>query len=95
VPGVGQRFLSAAARTPVTVMESAGEGGPYGMALLTSYMLTADKGESLEDFLAKKVFAAVPMTTQMADEADIAGFDTFLARYKAGLAIEDAAIRTI
>ncbi len=95
VPGVGQRFLSAAARTPVTVMESAGEGGPYGMALLTSYMLTADKGESLEDFLAKKVFADVPMTTQMADEADIAGFGTFLARYKAGLAIEDAAIRTI
>lgn len=95
VPGVGQRFLSAAVQAPVTVMESAGEGGPYGMALLTSYMLTKGEDESLEDFLANRIFASVPKITLMADETDIQGFNTFLDRYKAGLAIERTAIQTI
>jgi len=91
-PGVGQRMLSAAVGSPVSVMESAGEGGPYGMALLAAYMLRRRDGQALERYLADQVFAGAESTTLMADEADIAGFAAFLARYRAGLAIERAAV---
>lgn len=91
-PVVGQRLLSAAIGAEVSVMESAGEGGPYGMALLCAYMLWKDEGESLADFLDKKVFANAPSKTIMADEKDIDGFTLFLSRYKEGLKIEQAAI---
>lgn len=58
-PGVGQRFLSAAMNAPVTVLETAGEGGPYGMALLAAYGIWREAGESLEDYLDNKVFPCV------------------------------------
>ena len=91
-PGVGQRLLSAAAGAPVTCMETAGEGGPYGMALLAAYMLWKKDGETLEDYLDGRVFAGAVSTTLMADEADIAGFNAFLARYKGAFAAEQAAV---
>ena len=81
-PLVGQRMLSAAVGAPVSVMETAGEGGPYGMALLCAYMLWKEKGESLADYLDNKVFAGAKSSTLMAEEADIAGFSAFLERYK-------------
>ena len=90
-PGVGQRILSAAAGAPVSVMETAGEGGPYGMALLAAYMLWKDEAQPLEEYL-DHVFSAVKSTTLMADEADIEGFNVFLARYKAALPVEMAAV---
>ena len=91
-PGVGQRMLSAAVGSPVSVMETAGEGGPYGMALLAAYMLWKRPGQSLEDYLDKKVFAQAKSSTLMADEKDIEGFNAFLARYKKALPVEKAAI---
>ena len=94
-PLVGQKMLSAAVNTPVSVMQSAGEGGPYGMALLTAYLLWKEKGESLEDFLEKKVFASTNATTLMADPEDIKGFEIFLERYKKALPVEVAAINSI
>ena len=94
-PEVGQRLLSAAVGAPVSVMETAGEGGPYGMALLGAYMLWKDEGESLPDYLDNKVFATAKATTLMATDEDIAGFDRFLARYKAALDVEKKAIEVI
>ena len=90
-PGVGQRMLSAAVGAPVSVMETAGEGGPYGMALLGAYRLWKDEGETLEDYLDNKVFAAAKSTTLMAEEADIAGFNRFLERYRKALPLEKQA----
>ncbi len=94
-PEVGQRLLSAAVGAPVSVMETAGEGGPYGMALLGAYMLWRDEGESLADYLDSKVFAGAKAATLMATREDIAGFDRFLTRYKAALAVEKKAIEVL
>ena len=94
-PEVGQRMLSAAVGSPVSVMETAGEGGPYGMALLAAYMLWKDAGETLPDYLDNRVFADAASTTLMASEADIDGFNAFLARYKAALPLEKAATEVL
>ena len=94
-PEVGQRMLSAAVGAPVSVMETAGEGGPYGMALLAGYMLWRGAGESLEDYLDNKVFAGAKSTTLMADSEDIAGFERFLARYKKALPLERSAAECV
>lgn len=94
-PGVGQRMLSAAVGAPVSVMETAGEGGPYGMALLCAYMLWHDKNETLEDYLDNKVFANASSSTLMAERTEIAGFNRFLERYKKAFIIEKKAVETI
>ena len=91
-PGVGQRMLSAAVGSPVSVMETAGEGGPYGMALLAGYMLWAKEGQNLETYLNDAVFAGAQSVSLMADDADIQGFQQFLARYQKALPMEKAAI---
>ena len=94
-PGVGQRMLSAAVGAPVSVMETAGEGGPYGMALLAAFMLWKDDGESLEDYLDNKVFASAATSTLMADEAETAGFAAFLERYRKALPLEKTATEVL
>ena len=94
-PGVGQRLLSAAVGAPVSVMETAGEGGPYGMALLAAYMLWKDEGETLEDYLDNKVFAEASSSTLLADERDIAGFSAFLERYRRAFPVEQAAAELV
>ena len=94
-PGVGQRMLSAAVGAPVSVMETAGEGGPYGMALLGAYMLWKDEDETLPDYLDHKVFANAKSTTLMAEDKDVTGFNVFLTRYKKALPMEKAAIEVI
>ena len=94
-PEVGQRMLSAAVNTPVSVMETAGEGGPYGMALLGAYMLWKDEGESLPDFLDNKVFAGAKSVTLMADPTDVEGFAAFLARYRKALPLERTATEVL
>ena len=94
-PGVGQRMLSAAVGAPVSVMETAGEGGPYGMALLAAYLLRKEPGETLEDYLEKKVFAEAKVSSLMADERDILGFAAFLKKYRNSLPVERAAVETM
>ena len=94
-PGVGQRMLSAAVGSPVSVMETAGEGGPYGMALLAGYMLWKKEGQTLEDYLDHAVFAHAKSSTLTADAEDIAGFAAFLNQYKKSLPVERAAIDTL
>ena len=94
-PEVGQRMLSAAVGAPVSVMETAGEGGPYGMALLAAYMLWREDGETLDDYLDSKVFAGAKASTIMADSSDIAGFSIFLSRYKKALPLEKKATEVL
>ena len=91
-PGVGQRYMAAACKAPVTCMETAGEGGPYGMALLASYMVCREEGESLGDYLSNKVFAGAKGTTLTPDPEDVKGFEAYLQNYVSGLAAEKAAV---
>ncbi len=88
--GVGQRFMAAAANVPVSVMETAGEGGAWGIAVLASYMLNRKAGESLDDYLKHKVFAGQEGERMDPDPKDVEGFEAFMERYKKGLPIERA-----
>ena len=88
-------ILSAAAKAPVTVMETAGEGGPYGMALLASYMVDRKEGESLADYLDNRVFADTKCVTLMAEQADIDGFEAYTERFRKFLAVEKAAVEVL
>jgi sugar (pentulose or hexulose) kinase len=89
---VGQRIMAAAMNVPVAVMETAGEGGAWGIALLASYVVNKDLGEPLESYLSKKVFADQNGTTISPDAKDVEGFAVFMERYINGLAIERAAV---
>ncbi len=91
-PEVGQRMLSAAIGAPVSCMETAGEGGPYGMALLAAYRVRKAPGETLADYLDSRVFADASSSTLMAQPEDIEGFNAFLNRYKATFPAEIAAV---
>ncbi len=90
-PVVGQSYMAAACNAPVTCMETAGEGGPYGMALLASFLLNREGGESLEGFLSGKVFAGASGSTIQPDPACVEGFNTYIRRYKALLEVEKTA----
>lgn len=90
--GVGQRMLAAAMNAPVAVMETAAEGGPWGMALLASYMVRKEAGETLEDYLENKVFSKESTLVMEPDEADVAGFDAYMESYKACLSAEAEAV---
>jgi sugar (pentulose or hexulose) kinase len=89
---VGQKIMAAAMNVPVSVMETAGEGGAWGIALLASYMLRKEEKEPLEAYLSNKVFAAANSTTVAPDQQDVQGFTAFMERYKEGLAIERTAV---
>lgn len=90
--GVGQRFLSAAVNAPVTVMETAGEGGAWGVALLAAYLKNKQEGETLEQYLDERVFGSQKGETLSATDEDVEGFECFMETYKSGLAIERAAV---
>lgn len=90
--GAGQKIVAAAIDTPVSVMETAGEGGAWGIALLASYMKNKETDEKLEDYLNQKVFAGQKGSKEEPDAEDVRGFETFIQRYTKGLAIERAAV---
>lgn len=92
--GVAQRFLAGALDAPVAVGELAAEGGAWGIAVLASYLDHADE-LALGDYLAQRVFAAASLSTADPDPADVAGFASYLDRYRAGLAIEAAAVASL
>ena len=89
--GVGQRILAAAINSPISVMETAGEGGAWGIALLGSYLVNNEKKQSLADFLEDKVFAGDAGIEISPTAEDVAGFNTYIENYKAGLPVEEAA----
>lgn len=92
---VGQKIMAAAMNAPVSVMETAGEGGAWGIALLASYMRSKGEEETLDEYLAHKVFSGETATRVMPDPRDVEGFDTFIKRYTTGLTIERAAITAL
>lgn len=91
-PEVGQSILAAALNVPVTVMDTAGEGGAWGMAILAQYMAEKN-GESLAEYLSEKIFANRTGTTIRPDAEDVAGFEAFIRSYKACLSVEKAAVK--
>ena len=91
-PGVGQKLMAAVLETPVAVMSTAGEGGAWGIALLASYMKNRADGESLDSFLDSKVFGDMLGDSVAPDAEDTEGFKKYMDRYRAGLAIERAAV---
>lgn len=90
--GVGQRILAAAINSPISVMETAGEGGAWGIALLAGYLVNNAEKLNLADYLDKKVFAGNTGVEIAPTAEDVAGFDKYIETYKAGLAIEKAAV---
>ncbi|MCR5395737.1 MAG: FGGY-family carbohydrate kinase [Bacteroidales bacterium] len=92
-PGVGQRILAAALNSPISVMETAGEGGAWGIALLAGFLVNNHRNLSLPDYLDDVVFAGNTGTEIAPTPEDVAGFNAYIERYKAGLAIEQAAVQ--
>ena len=90
--GVGQRIMAAAMHTPVSVMDNAGEGGAWGIALLADYMLHKSEGETLDAYLANRVFVESSGTTIEPDQREVESFEEFMKRYIDGLPIERAAV---
>ena len=90
-PKVGQSILAAAINAPVTVMETAGEGGAWGIALLAMFSMQRKDGESLEEYLDRAVFTSMPAVRLAPEEADILGFRAWLQKYRACLPVEQAA----
>lgn len=91
--GVGQRFLAAALDSPISVMETAGEGGAWGIALLAAYEVAGAGKPSLPDWLDQAVFAGNAGTEMQPDPADVAGFNAWIEQYRAALPVEEAAVR--
>ncbi len=91
--GVGQRILAAAINSPISVMETAGEGGAWGIALLGSYLVNNEKKQSLADFLDEHVFVGDAGVEISPVPEDVAGFNAYIENYKAGLPIEEAAAK--
>lgn len=89
--GVGQSILAAACNTPIAVMETAGEGGAWGMAILANYMISGEK-LPLDVYLEQEVFADAACEIEEPKEKMVAGFEAFMENYKAGLAVERAAV---
>ena len=94
-PLVGQKYLAAACSAPVTCMDTAGEGGPYGMALLAAYRVWKSDGETLEDYLNKHVFAGVSGSTVEPDGETVDGFNAYMERYQALLHVECKAVEVL
>ena len=91
-PLAGQKILAASLGIPVSVMETAGEGGPWGMALLAAYRANKKDGQTLEDYLSERVFAGAKTVTAQPEEADVRGLDAYAARFQQALSAERAAI---
>lgn len=94
-PVVGQRYMAAACNAPVTCMQTAGEGGPYGMALLASYMMQKSDNETLEDYLNNRVFVNAISATLEPIESDVQGFNAYIEKYKQLLKVEETAVEVL
>ena len=89
--GIGQQILADALNVPIFTMETAGEGGPWGMALLAAYMQRKENGESLEDYLQNRAFTNAKTSCLTPTQEGSSGFASYIQRYKAALAAQKAA----
>lgn len=94
-PGVGQRVLAAALNSPISVMETAGEGGAWGIALLAAFVVNNRKGQSLPEWLDESVFLGDAGVEIKPTRADVEGFNTYIERYMRGLEVEKAAVEAL
>ena len=94
-PVAGQKILADSLNTPISVMETAGEGGPWGMALLAAYRVNKAEGQTLEAYLNEKVFATAKSSTVAPDQADVEGIERYTRQFVAALPAEKAAIEHI
>ena len=92
--GVGQKFLADALDSPVSVMETAGEGGPWGMAILALYRILKEENESLGDFLNTRIFRGEKGETCLPDEEGVKGFERYTENYRTALLAEKAAVES-
>ncbi len=92
---VGQRIAAAAIDAPVSVMETAGEGGAWGIALLADYLVKKAENEKLKDFLNNKIFADMKGSKLTALPEDVKGFEMFMKKYRKGITIEKAAVEVL
>ena len=93
--GVGQKYLAAAIHAPVTVMETAGEGGAWGIALLADYMISHGTGETLEVYLANRVFKGMKQITVSPDPEDEEGFSRYMERFVSCIPAQKAAAESL
>ena len=91
-PVVGQQLMAAAMNAPVTVMDTASEGGAWGMAVLAAFLKEREADETLPDYLSNRIFAGQTGTTIAPEPEDVAGFDAFVEKYKSTLPAEKAAV---
>lgn len=94
-PGVAQKYMAAAFNTDVVCLETSGEGGPYGMALLAAYMNEKNLGLTLDEFLSSRVFSNTVTTVESATESEVADFNEYIEKYKKMLAVERAAVENL
>ena len=94
VGDTGQRMMAAALGVPVSISATAGEGGAWGMAVLAAYMLRADVGQSLPDYLDERINKGIGKPVKP-DPRDVQGFAEYFARHKKGLAIEREAVKAL
>lgn len=91
---VGQKLMAGAMNTPVAVMETAGEGGAWGIAILAKY--SADNtDETLEDYLDNRVFLKYKSAVVQPDSNDVKGFADYMKLYKKAISVEEAAVKNI
>ena len=91
-PGVAQKYLAAAIDTPVSVGDTASEGGAWGIAVLAAYLVRRAPEQTLADYLSTEVFADANLIAVRPDAGDVAGFDTYMQRYLAALPVQRAAV---
>ena len=92
---MGQRVLAAALNSPISVMETAGEGGAWGIALLAAFVVNNRKGQSLPEWLDESVFLGDAGVEIKPTRADVEGFNTYIERYMRGLEVEKAAVEAL
>lgn len=93
-PVVGQQVLANALNIPITIMQNAGEGGPWGMAVLANFVKNGN-GQSLEDFLDSQVFSDPESMTLSPEPAGVKGYQEFITNYQAALPVEGEAVKTL
>ena len=93
-PKVGQRMLAAALNSPISVMETAGEGGAWGIALLANFVVNNPQKLNLADYLDQVVFAGNTGVEVVPTPEDVAGFNRYIENYKQNLPIEQAAVKS-
>lgn len=93
--GVGQKIMAAAVKAPVSVMETAGEGGPWGEAILAAYMVNKAEDETLQDYLNRKVFADAKCVTIEPNTEDMEGLESYISKFKEGIEMERIATKVL